>query len=61
MANLRPKTSLTPPVLRFDNFIPPVLVSNPSKSGPTAVVAVSAAINDPKIKVKEADNNDDGG
>ena len=50
-----------PPGLRFANFIPPVLVSDPSKSGATAGVAVAAAINKPEIELKEANDDNDGG
>ena len=53
---------LIPPVYASHILSPPVLVSNPSKSGATVAVtvtvAVYAAINKPNIEVNEAD---DGG
>ena len=55
----RPTTSLTPPFYTLRILSPPVLVSDPSKSGATTTVAT--AINKPEIEVKEADEDDDRG
>ena len=55
----RPSTSLTPPVYASPISSPPVLVSDPSKSGATATVA--AVINNPDIELKEAEDNVGGG
>ena len=57
-AEPRPTTSLTPLVYAPPILSPPVFVSDPSKFGVTAAVAVSAEVKNPNIEVKEADKDD---